>query len=162
MTTPLNDKSQSTPPLISRPGFAFKAVHSVLSIPTLGSIRKYGQRMCRAVLVRPHLESLDRPDTSDAAERICPALAVGPDDVHVKAVHEVLPSEVALEPEGRLDSGELVFHLGRLVENDHAVFIRVSHPVRLTKRDVLLQLKRVGELPVTRMQSMRYCVRRGR
>lgn len=58
------------------------------------------------VPVSPELQPLDQTHAPDIAETVSPAVDIGPDHVHIKVINEVLPPDVALEPDGAFDGGE--------------------------------------------------------
>ncbi|GJC99774.1 hypothetical protein ColKHC_08600 [Colletotrichum higginsianum] len=66
------------------------------------------------------------------------AVYVGPNNVNVVVVNQVLPTDVSLEANRTFDGSELILDLHQVIVNYHAFASRVSNPVWLTKTDIKL------------------------
>ncbi|GJC86885.1 hypothetical protein ColLi_09723 [Colletotrichum liriopes] len=132
-------------PVVTVAQLAVEVVYLVFPVlATTRAISEYGQRM-----------PLNQSHASDVAKSVCSSVYVGPYNINIVIVDQVLPADVSLESDRALDGGELVLDLHKMVVDYHAFASRVPDPVWLTKTDKKFELAWICIGAVTGVESMR-------
>ncbi|KAI6754309.1 hypothetical protein HG530_012823 [Fusarium avenaceum] len=108
----------------------------VFSVLAVRLIRTHTERMESGISIPPQLESLDCAYALYFAEAICTTMNIGPDNVDIVEIDQILPTQISLKLDRAFDCRELISDCDVLVMYTDSFIGRVSDSVRFLKSSV--------------------------
>lgn len=108
----------------------------VFPILAIRLIREHAERVERSISIPPQLEPLNRAYALHFAKAICASMNIGPDDVSIVEIDQVLPAQIPLELDRAFYCCKLVSDRDILVVYTNTLISGISNSVRFLKRQV--------------------------
>jgi hypothetical protein len=136
-------------------------VDIVFSILTIRLIREYTERVESSISIPPQLKPLDCTYAPHLAKAVCTSMNIGPDNVDIVEIDQVLPAQIPLELDRAFDSRKLISDRDVLVMYANSFISGISNSMGFLKCQVSFHVRSVVVWAMARVQRMWMYVRRG-
>ncbi|KAF4457864.1 hypothetical protein F53441_303 [Fusarium austroafricanum] len=113
--------------------FTIKTVDIIFPVLAIRLVRAHAERVESGISISPQLEPLDRTYSLYFAEAICTAMDIGPNNVDIVEIDQVLPAQISLKLYRTFNCRELVSDRDVLVMDTNSFISCVSDSVRFLK-----------------------------
>jgi hypothetical protein len=131
-----------------------ETVDIIFSVLAIRLIREYTERVERGVSIPPQLEPLYRAYALHLSKTVCASMDIGPDNVGIEEIDQVLPAQIPLELDRAFNSRKFVSDRDVLVMYTNTFISSVSNSVRFLKRQVSFHVGGVVVWAMARVQRM--------
>lgn len=133
----------------------------IFSILAIRLVRTHTERMESGISIPPQLEPLDCAYALYFAEAISAAMNIGPDNVDIVEINQILPTQISLKLDRAFDCRELISDCDVLVMYADSFIGRVADSVRFLKCKISLHIRSVVVRTMARVEGMWVYVRGG-
>jgi hypothetical protein len=147
--------------IISSTKFTIETMNIIFSVLAVRLVRAHTERMESGISIPPQLEPLDCAYALYFAEAICAAMNIGPDNVDIVEINQILPTQISLKLDRAFDCRELISDCDVLVMYADSFIGRVADSVRFLKCKISFHIGSVVVRTMARVEGMWVYVRGG-
>jgi hypothetical protein len=133
----------------------------ILSVLAIRLVRTHTERMESGISIPPQLKPLDCAYALYFAEAICTAMDIGPDNVDIVEINQILPTQISLKLDRAFDCRKLISDCDVLVMYTDSFVGRVADSVRFLKCKISFHIGSVVVRTMARVEGVWVYVRGG-